>query len=59
MTNLRCLVFFSAEACQALLVYEDPERITSQDKHIHPKVKLEAIDQQRLMQVFGGNDINA
>lgn len=55
---LRWLVLLGAEANNAVFVYEHPQRVASQHQHIHPQVKLEAIDQQGLVQVLGGNDVH-
>lgn len=38
----------SGKAGQALLIHEDPKRVTGRDQDIDPHIKLEAIDEEGL-----------
>lgn len=38
----------SGKAGQALLIHEDPKRVTGRDQDIDPHIKLEAVDEEGL-----------
>lgn len=42
------LVGHGGEASQALLIHEDPQRVTGCDEDVDPHVKLKAIDEEGL-----------
>ena len=49
------LVFLGGKAHYSILVHEYFERLTAQDKDIEPKVKLEIVDEIRILEILLDN----
>lgn len=57
LTVKRCIIIlFCRKSGQPLLIHIDPQRVNPRYPHINPQVKLQPIDQERVINVMADNN---